>query len=338
MQSLKTIKFSLAATVSMRKLSPTSLLLTTLLLIPTSGAWANALNTELVWNEVHAARKGLSSQEPTSKFVVDFGSFSRSVRNQILKVRKDGDDRAAKDKAAGLRFYEYHPEQCQVLRSYSQSLLEKILQANALKNHVKVGDLPLRFLVPCSRSPHSDLPDANMAAGTIAVQPGMIKTMQSEEVLASVIAHELAHFLLRHDAQVAQRRNTWSAWFKSFLPATGDIFQGSSSDEDVEQMRAYVTEKEIEADALGALLMVRAGYQPEAAIESLRLADERRTRHEREFEREVSIPRQQMIAKRIEILASQLAKTDGQARPFLAYPTTIQEAVEFYFDLSNLKN
>lgn len=76
---------------------------------------------------------------------------------------------------------------------------------------------------------------------TIAISRGLVRLLQVESELAFVIAHELAHQILRHPAE-----------------DTSDLTSSSNR-----------KEMELDADKLGVKIMIMAGYDPRSAINAV---------------------------------------------------------------------
>lgn len=99
--------------------------------------------------------------------------------------------------------------------------------------------------------------------GSIYVNAGLVARFENEAQLATVLAHEGAHFTHRHSLQQAERvRN--AATFAMVVgmlgvPLVGDILALSS-------MFGYSREHEREADVIGHQRLVAAGYAPRESI------------------------------------------------------------------------
>lgn len=95
---------------------------------------------------------------------------------------------------------------------------------------------------------HGKKRSASADGNWVTIGSPLIEFMQSDDELAAVIAHELAHNLLKHkDRLNAQKVNR--GFFGQFGKSAGRIKQA-----------------EIEADRLSVWLMKNAGYDPQAAI------------------------------------------------------------------------
>lgn len=287
------------------------------------------LDTERVWKNLEEVRAGGAGTDASATFSIPLSKISKSAVGKYIEHRKAGDESRENDRRNGRQARENHIEQCTLVRAYSSAILKKIIAANKLEAIVATTPLELRFGVSCSAHPKWDLPEAVQSGGSINVDIGMVKTMQSESALAAVIAHELAHFLRRHEiqAEASQER-----WFRRLDP--GGMFGGGRASIPIEQRQQY----EKEADALGALLMERAGYKTEAAIMGLHLSDERSTLKEQvEFPQKVDETRRALLADRMQTLALGASITNHTPEaPLAAYPAQVKTAIDFYFDLGNL--
>ena len=162
------------------------------------------------------------------------------------------------------------------LRSYVDRVLQRIVAASP------VPDVDVRAFVRAeSRFSAHSTPD-----GSIYVTIGLLQDIESEDELAAVLAHELAHVLYRHHgsdwfansqkmaAQVVSLRDYAQAMVKG---------EQSSEDSKTAQLAAFAgemserviapnlwnREQEREADGLGLDLMIAAGYRSGAARTSL---------------------------------------------------------------------
>lgn len=100
--------------------------------------------------------------------------------------------------------------------------------------------------------------------GSIYVNAGLIARFENEAQLATVLAHEGAHFTHRHSLQQAERLRNAAAFALVVamlgVPLVGDVVALSS-------MFGYSREHEREADEIGYQRLVAAGY---AARETIR--------------------------------------------------------------------
>lgn len=133
-----------------------------------------------------------------------------------------------------------------------------------LISHLPLNKLRFQFFVV-------DLPDANafvLPGGRIYVSRKLIAAVQTEDELASVIAHELGHLVARHSAIDTTRR------LKEVLGVTSvgdrrDIFEKynlliENFRRKPEAFKVRDREGQISADQAGMLALVAAGYDAEA--------------------------------------------------------------------------
>lgn len=119
---------------------------------------------------------------------------------------------------------------------------------------------------------NSSVPNAwALPGGKIAINRGLLTELNSEAELAAVLGHEIIHAAARHSAQGAER----NMLLQSALLATGIAVQGEDYAQLI-QMGAglgsqlintkYGRDAEREADYYGIEYMVRAGYDPQGAV------------------------------------------------------------------------
>lgn len=119
-----------------------------------------------------------------------------------------------------------------------------------------------------------DGPDLNawcMPGGKIAVYTGLIEKLEiTDDELAAVMGHEIAHALREHGREKASRAQITSLGLNILSLVTG---MGAVAS-DLAGTVAHVTmnlpnsrEAEVEADRMGVELAARAGFNPKAAID-----------------------------------------------------------------------
>lgn len=109
-----------------------------------------------------------------------------------------------------------------------------------------------------------------MPKSHIFISRGLIAYARSEDELASVIGHEIAHITAKH---VRKRRLTdllgkSIGYLSYFATGRGELYQLANQGTDV-LISGYGRGMELEADRLGAEYMARAGYNPMAVLDML---------------------------------------------------------------------
>jgi predicted Zn-dependent protease len=105
------------------------------------------------------------------------------------------------------------------------------------------ADFTVTIAVTCNTA----LPDAQMKAGTLEISAALILLLSSEDEVAAVLAHELAHFTLAHDHKGMEN-------FSRLTPFA---------------LKRFKMQQEAEADAESLSLLANAGYDPYAAVQAL---------------------------------------------------------------------
>ena len=109
-----------------------------------------------------------------------------------------------------------------------------------------------------------------MPGGYILLSSGLLKSLESEDELAFVLAHEVAHVARRHHYQVVQRQRLTDQAAKGLQAITQDS-DASKLAQASGQIYARGLDKsaEFESDRIGVEIMTRAGYDPAASISVL---------------------------------------------------------------------
>lgn len=124
--------------------------------------------------------------------------------------------------------------------------------------------------------------------GYILITSGAVKAARSEDELAAVIAHEIAHVMRGH-ALGSIKKSRWAGVYKEFLDSSVQldqralgkltkVFENSMNDMiDAMTVKGYSRKTEYEADRVGLAIMARAGYDPGAFIRYLRTLSRRQS-------------------------------------------------------------
>jgi len=111
-------------------------------------------------------------------------------------------------------------------------------------------------------------------SGFVAVTTGLLRAVRSEDELAAVLAHEVAHVQLGHTMQPVEAARKQERLTGVLLEGTGDLvhaFFGKvvSAGTDFVLDRGFGKRNELAADALAARILAEAGYDPGALASSL---------------------------------------------------------------------
>lgn len=121
--------------------------------------------------------------------------------------------------------------------------------------------------------------------GYIFVTTGAVRTAESEDELAAILAHEVAHVVRGH-AMGSIKKGRFSKVTKEFLDSSVELdpaaekamtetFGGSIDDiVDGSLVKGYSKDTEFEADKVGLEILAAAHYDPQALIRYLKILDQ----------------------------------------------------------------
>lgn len=129
----------------------------------------------------------------------------------------------------------------------------------------------------------SEIPDAwVLPDGKMAIYKGILNRLQDDQEVAALLTHQMAHSLLGHNMFLLGRNEIQSVLMAQDSHPSGSVREqlaynlGASIAEGV-QVMPYSRMMESEADDLAMVMMLKAGYDPAAAIGTWQwLSDESR--------------------------------------------------------------
>jgi predicted Zn-dependent protease len=146
------------------------------------------------------------------------------------------------------------------------------------------------------------------SGGHVFVTRGLLNCADSEDSLAAVIAHEIAHIQLQHSIKAIRTSRITQALLVTGTSAAGIAAAQNTSlaeltdifDESVGEIvstlinNGYSREQEFEADTLALSLMASAGYQPASLIDMLRVLEQNQPRSPGGFNKTHPAPAQRI--------------------------------------------
>ncbi|MCP8462984.1 M48 family metalloprotease [Pseudomonas sp. ZM23] len=148
------------------------------------------------------------------------------------------------------------------LQSYVQQVGERVARAGDRPN------LQYHFTV-------IDTPDINAFAlpgGYIYIHRGLMAYLGSEAELAAVLGHEVGHVTARHSVRQQSQSSAWNILGQAVAIGTGvNAAADLTNVLGTAFVRGYGRDMELEADGLGAKYLARAGYDPTAMIQVVRV-------------------------------------------------------------------
>ena len=129
--------------------------------------------------------------------------------------------------------------------------------------------LPYEFVIIDDSTPNAWA----LPGGKIAINRGLLLRLSSEAELAAVLSHEIVHAAARHGAKSIERNLLISGVMSAAGSAIGasdsrysDLLDNGAQIGAQFIVSSYGREAELESDRYGMVYMVRAGYDPAAAV------------------------------------------------------------------------
>lgn len=117
-----------------------------------------------------------------------------------------------------------------------------------------------------------------LPGGKVAVYSGILKVADTEDQLAAILGHEVAHATAHHgNERMSQNvlatvgmeaiNLALGSWTETSAETRSTIMAALGAGTEVGVLLPYSREHESEADEIGTLFMIKAGYDPQAAVQ-----------------------------------------------------------------------
>ncbi|GHV87677.1 hypothetical protein AGMMS50267_00370 [Spirochaetia bacterium] len=145
------------------------------------------------------------------------------------------------------------------------------------------------------------------SGGHIFITRGLLQCAASEDALAAVLAHEIAHIQLQHSIKAIKTSRITQAWMYTGSSVVGAATSGTSLaelanifDESVTDIireminNGYSRAQEFDADALALSILASAGYDPVSLLDMLRELDKSQPRNPGGFNKTHPAPKERI--------------------------------------------
>ena len=149
----------------------------------------------------------------------------------------------------------------QRVQNYAKCIFNRLLRELPEEEAKEYGDLEWEVIVFDEDSINAEA-DAN---GKISIFSGLLDVADTQDALAAVIGHEMAHVTQGHvmaRSRKAARQEIWATIGGAATGAGSEIAQGLFYG----SMLPFVRGEETESDLVGLGYMSKAGYDPRAAL------------------------------------------------------------------------
>jgi predicted Zn-dependent protease len=117
------------------------------------------------------------------------------------------------------------------------------------------------------------------SGGHIFITQGLLACADSEDTLAAVIAHEIAHIQLQHSIQAIKNSRIADAFMVPLSEAISIFDESVNEIVDTLVISGYSQEQEFEADAYALDILASAGYDPESLHTMLQILQKNQPDH-----------------------------------------------------------
>lgn len=204
-------------------------------------------------------------------------------------------------------YQDLNPAQCEVMRQYTLHILNKLIVSSNLQKYTQ--DFYLKF--KCWLD-YRSATGAQVGNATLEFEPGYYGALESEDAVASVLAHEISHHLLKHEHLLHHLNEEYVAKSR----------RGSLTDDDEATRFAKYRTYESEADLNMVPMLMNAGYSVAGALDMNATMNDRDKDHKTH-----PTPNQ----RRSMLLAESARLGANIKAPVRPFPPIVLKAIEEYF-------
>jgi beta-barrel assembly-enhancing protease len=114
-----------------------------------------------------------------------------------------------------------------------------------------------------------------LPGGQIFITAGLLGRLKSEDQLAGVLGHEIAHVIHRHSSEQMAQTEFYQGLAGAATAAAGDLGAGQIANYVAQvKLMKFGRDDELESDEFGVKYMIMAGYEPTAMIEVMEILAE----------------------------------------------------------------
>lgn len=114
-----------------------------------------------------------------------------------------------------------------------------------------------------------------LPGGQIFITAALLQRLESEDQLAGILGHEIAHVVHRHSSEQMAKTEFYQGLAGAATASAGDLGAGAIANYVANaKLMSYGRGDELESDEFGVRYMKRAGYNPEAMIRVMEILAE----------------------------------------------------------------
>lgn len=214
-------------------------------------------------------------------FIVAFQAFLAPISHAQLPALGDGAEmstsaeRRLGDRIARSLYRDPDYIDDPVLGEYVQGIWQRLLQAARQRGEL-LPELEAAFAWDVALGRDRSVNAFALPGGYLGVHLGLIAVVNSEDELASVLAHELSHVTQRHIARMVGRQSAQGPWVIAAMilgalaasanPQAASAMIAGGQAVAVQGQLNFSRDMEREADRVGYGVMTQAGFEPQGFV------------------------------------------------------------------------